>query len=177
LLKEVDPSESEWVDSQIARCSTSAFEVQGRQIWYAQNVLALNGDIHSARQSRVGCYGDRCNRSQPSHLEALIPAQSYSPVERCEPDCPGRRARNAEERMVRLGMQMHVVLQRAAVRTMIGEIALVVGLAADLPERAPGRELPGEDAVDGSDAADRELGERLAGHGAAFAVDADDLDA
>src|SRR5256885_3847084 len=31
--------------------------------------------------------------------------------------------------------------------------------------------------VDGSDAADRELGERLAEYGAAFAVDADDLDA
>src|SRR5205823_7462336 len=74
-------------------------------------------------------------------------------------------------------MQMHVLVQRAAARTVIGEIAFLVRLAVDLPETAPGRELPGEGAVDGSDAADRELGERLAEHGAPFAVDADDLDA
>src|SRR2546421_8660128 len=92
------------------------------------------------------CYGircnrcNRCNRSHPSHLEALIPAQLHPPLERCEPDRSRRRARNAEERMVRLRMQIHVLLQRAAVRTVIGEIAVLVRLAVDLPERAPGRE-------------------------------------
>src|SRR5205823_7365440 len=99
--------------------------------------------------------GIRPVSSHPSHLEALIPAQPYPPFERCEPDCPGRRAWNAEERMVRLRMQVHVLLQRAAVRTMIGEIAFLVRIAVDLPERAPGRELPGEGVVDGLDAADR----------------------
>src|SRR5205823_9541027 len=59
----------------------------------------------------------------------------------------------------------------------IGEMALLVHLAVDLPERGPRREPAGEGTVDGSDAADRELGERLAEHGAAFTVDADDLDA
>src|SRR5205814_9074139 len=79
--------------------------------------------------------------------------------------------------MARLRMQMHVLLQRAAVRTVIGEMALLVHLAVDLPERGPRREPAGEGTVDGSDAADRELGERLAEHGASVTAESDDIDA
>src|SRR5436190_11465775 len=81
------------------------------------------------------------NRSQPSDLEAFVPAQPNSSHEWCELDRAWRGVGNAEKRLVRLGMQIQIILQSPAVRAVIGEIAVLAPFAVTLAERAPGLEL------------------------------------
>src|SRR5713101_5403446 len=92
-----------------------------------------------------------------SNLEAFIATQLNPPHERCEFDRPRRRAPDAEEGLVRFGMQIQIVLRRVTVRTMIGEIAFLV----NAPEEGLPVELPGEGAVHRSDFTDGKLLQRL----------------
>src|SRR5258707_5742437 len=110
------------------------------------------------------------------HLRMLITAQLDRSGERREFDRTRRRARNIEEELVRLGVEVHVVLRCAAVWTVILEVAVLRVLDDDFSVIRPSAKLPREGVVDCPDIRDGKSVEGLAADRAALAMDADDLD-
>jgi hypothetical protein len=88
----------------------------------------------SRRHTRRGSW-DRRLRPLGSHPETAIPAHLNPPAQRRELDRSRLRQRDAKEHVPRLGMQEIVLLHRPAMRTVIGEAA-VLGTHPELESRA-----------------------------------------
>ena len=96
----------------------------------------------SCRPVVTGLLSSRTPRTPaPSHLEALITTEPNSSIERRELYRPLRCARNPEEGLVRFGMQVQIVLQRATMRAVIGKAAFPEIRPLQLSERRPTRKL------------------------------------
>ena len=66
-----------------------------------------------------------------------------------------------EKRVVGLGMQVKILLDRVAVGAVVGEVADLALAGSGSAEGWPGRKLPGQGVVHRPDIGDGELGEWL----------------
>ena len=81
--------------------------------------------------------------------------------------------RDIEEWCIRLVMEEHVLLRRAAVRAVIREITGLAIRATESPEGGPREELSSQLLVHRPDIADGELDQRLVRDESILAIDAD----
>ena len=111
-----------------------------------------------------------------SDREVAAAAELDLAYEGCEPKSAGGCMGDREERVFRLIVQGHVVLQGVAMGAIVGEIPRMAGRSRASFEMWPGLQLVGQCVIHRPDRGDREAGQRLIDINTGLAIDADDFD-